>query len=178
MPTIWRLRGLWVISEKHILQTDFERKKHAKKIPGKNNILHWKKISLMTYNAGKKFLHRYMSGKKISNSPIPPSPANVEWSCQPFRGWWKKRIWHLSKCHPSAKWLARVHHVVAFKTKVLHFMIDNTPIKDTNGKRKFNGILSFLFVDKRKLFTMKWSFEEINLVSTRWNQPRQRGFWK
>ena len=33
------------------------------------------------------------------------------------------------KCHPSTKWLARVHDVVVFKTKVLHFKIENTPIK-------------------------------------------------
>ena len=68
-------------------------------------------------------------------SPIPHPPTNVQWSCQPFRGWEKKRIWHLCKCHPSTKWLARVHDVVVFKTKVLHFKIKNTPIKDTNGKR-------------------------------------------
>ena len=60
------------------------------------------------------------------------------------------------------KRLARVHHVVVLKTKVLHFKIENTPIKDTNGKRKFNGMLNFLFVDKRKLFAMKLSFEEFN----------------
>ena len=65
------------------------------------------------------------------------------------------------------KWLARVNQVVVFKTKVLHFEIENTPKKYTNGKRKFNGMLTFLFVDKRKLFPMKLSFEEINLVSTR-----------
>ena len=41
---------------------------------------------------------------------------------------------------------------MVFKTKVLHFKIENTPIKDTNGKRKFKRMLSFLFVDKRKLF--------------------------
>jgi len=32
-----------------------------------------------------------------------------------------------------------VHRVVAFKTKVLHFKIENTPIKDTSGKRKFKS---------------------------------------
>ena len=75
-----------------------------------------------------------------------------------------------------------VHHVVVFKTKVLHFKIENTPIKDTNGKRKFKRMLSFLFVDKRKLFAMKLSFEEFNLVfyaadRTAWlvlNQARQK----
>ena len=121
---------------------------------------------------------------KSVKSPIPHSPTNVQWSCQPFRGWGKKWIWHLCKCNPSTKWLARVHDVVVFKTKVLHFKIENTPIKDTNGKRKFKRMLSFLFVDKRKLFAMKLSFEEFNLVfytadRSAWlvlNQPRQRGF--
>ena len=120
-----------------------------------------------------------MSGKKISNSreiweknitqtksPIPASPTNVQWSCQPFRGWGKKQVWQLSKCHLSTKWLARVHHVVVFKIKVLHFKNENTPIKDTNGKKKLKRMPSFLFVDKRKLFAMKLSFEEFNLVST------------
>ena len=82
--------------------------------------------------------------------------------------------------------LGRDHDVVVFKTKVLHFKIENTPIKDTNGKRKFKRMLSFLFVDKRKLFAMKLSFEEFNLVfytadRSAWlvlNQPRQRGFWR
>ena len=115
------------------------------------------KILLMTYNAEKKS-YTVMWGEKISNSkgvgkklspqlihPYPPSPTNVRLSCQPFRGLGKKRIWHLSKCHPSS----RVHHVVVFKTKVLHFKIENTPIKDTNGKKKFKRMLSFLFVGKR-----------------------------
>ena len=151
----------------------------------------------------KKILHRYMLGKKFLTperfgkwilpiqtksvkSPIPHSPTNVQWSCQPFMGRRKKRIRHFSKCHPSTKWLARVHHVVVFKTKVLHFKIENTPIKDTNGKRKFKRMLSFLFVDKRKLFVMKLSFEEFSLVfytanPSAWlvlNQLRKRGFWR
>ena len=62
------------------------------------------------------------------------------------------------------KWLARVHHVVVFKTKVLHFKIENTPMKDTSGKRKFKRVLRFLFVDKRELFAMKLSFQEFNLI--------------
>ena len=121
---------------------------------------------------------------KSVKSPIPHSPTNVQWSCQPFSGWGKKRIWHLSECRPSTNWLGWVHHVVVFKTKVLHFKTENTPIKDTNVKRKLKGMLSFLFVDKRKLFAMKLSFEEFNNVFCKadrsaWlvlNQPRQRGF--
>ena len=158
-------------------------KKHANKFL-RENYPALKKISLMTYNAKKNLAPLYVR-EKISNSgevwenilpvqtksvksPIPHPPTNVQWSCQPFRGWGKKQIWHLcQKCHPSTKWLARVHDVVIFKTKVLHFKIENTPIKDTNGKRKFKRMLSFLFVDKRKLFAMKLSFEEFNLVSTR-----------
>ena len=77
-------------------------------------------------DTGKTFLHKL-------NRPYPPPPQKSHG--QP----------HTSKCHPSTKWLARVHHVVVFKTKVLHFKIENTPIKDTNGKRKFKRMLSFLF---------------------------------
>ena len=54
--------------------------------------------------------------------------------------------------------------MVVFETKVLHFKIESTTIKDANGKRKFKRMLSFLFVDKRKLFAKKLSFEEFNLV--------------
>ena len=54
--------------------------------------------------------------------------------------------------------------MVVFKTKVLHFKIENTPITDTSGKRKFKRMLIFVFVDKRELFAMKLSFEEFSLV--------------
>ena len=61
---------VWVISEKSILQTDFEGEKLARiyTVPGKNNILHWKKILLMmNIMLKKKILNSYtcMSGKKI-----------------------------------------------------------------------------------------------------------------
>ena len=98
---------------------------------------------------------------KSVKSPTPHSPTNVQWSCQPFRGWGKKRIWHLSECHPSTKWLARVHHVVVFKTKVLHFKIENTPIKDTNGKKSFKRMLSFLFCGQTKAFRYDIAFRGI-----------------
>ena len=78
----------------------------------------------------------------------------------------------------------RVHDVVVFKTKVMHFKIENMPINNTNGKRKFKRMLSFPFADKRKFFATKLSFEEFNLVfymadRSAWlvlNQPRQQGF--
>ena len=136
----------------------------------------WRKIFL-TSEVWEKILPQ-------TKSPIPPSPTKLKWSTT--YGAWKKRIWHLRRCHPSTKWLARVHHAVVFKTKVLHFKIENTPIKDTSGKREFKRILRFLFVDKRELFAVKLFFEEFNLVffpadQNAWlvlNQPWQRGFWR
>ena len=144
----------WFREEKSIQMNSWEK-----------SILHWKKYRSWPIMLKTNLTPLYV-GEKISNSrevwekilpiqtksvksPTPHSPTNVQWSCQPFRGWGKKRIWHLCKCHPSTKWLARVHDVVVFKTKVLHFKIENTPIKDTNGKRKFKRMLSFLSVDKR-----------------------------
>ena len=65
--------------------------------------------------------------------------------------------------------------MVVFKTKVLYLKIENTPIKDTNGKRKFKRMLSFLFADKRELFLVKLSFEEFNLVFLTADQSAWRG---
>ena len=121
-----------------------------------------------------------MLKKKSNIYPTPPQMSNG----QPLRRLEKKRICH--KCHPSTKWLAHVHHMVVFRTKLLHFKIENTPTKDTNGKKKFKRMLSFLFVDKQKLFSMNLYFEEFNLVFymvdwSAWpllNQPRQQGFWR
>ena len=36
---------------------------------------------------------------------------------------------------------------VVIKTQVLHFRVKSTPLKDTNGKGKFERMFSFLFVD-------------------------------
>ena len=168
----------WILGADHLtfegVMGDFRKKmscrlisggkKHANKFRGKN-ILHWKKYRSWRIMLKKNLTPLYVREQisysrevwekilpiqtKSVKSPTPHSPTNVQWSCQPFRGWGKKRIWHLCKCHPSTKWLARVHDVVVFKTKVLHFKIENTPIKDTNGKRKFKRMLSFLFADKR-----------------------------
>ena len=63
-------------------------------------------------------------------------------------------------------------------------MIENMPIKDTNGERKFKRLLRLIFVDKRELFAMKLSLKEFNLVffsadQSAWlvlNQPRQQDF--
>jgi len=74
--------------------------------------------------------------------------------------------------------------VIRQQTKVLHFKIENTPIKDTSGKRKSKRMLRFLFVDKRELFAKKLSCEEFNLVfftvdQSAWfvlNYPASRGY--
>ena len=107
------------------------------------------------------------SQTKLVKSPIPDSTTNVHWSCQTFRGWGKKRIWHLSKCHPLTKWPERVLYVVVFKTKVLHFKIENTPIKDTNGKRKFKRMLSFLLWTKKSFPLWNCLSRNSALISTR-----------
>ena len=190
--------GLWVISEKNILQTDFEVKKLAKDITRKKNILHWR-ISLMTYIMLKKNLTLLYVREKISNSrhfrkkflpklnnQSPPHPRKAHG--QPHRGGGRGGFDTFnSKCHPSTKWLAGVHHVHVFslprpplfKTKVLYFKIENTPIKDTNGKRTFWG--------KMRAFCYEIVFrEEFNLVFFTadqsallvLNKPRQRGFWR
>ena len=61
----------------------------------------------------------------------------------------------------------RAHQVVVFKTKVLHFKIEDTPIKDTSGKRKFNGMRSSFLGTNESFSLFKLSFNEFNLVSTR-----------
>ena len=53
-----------MISEINILQNDFEEKKSCKVIR-REKILALKKISFMAYNAGKKILHRCVSGKRF-----------------------------------------------------------------------------------------------------------------
>ena len=59
----------------------------------------------------------------------------------------------------STKWPPSVEHAGVFKTKLLHFKIENTLLRLTNGKRKFKRRLIFLFVDKRKLFVAKLFFQ-------------------
>ena len=56
-------------------------------------------------------------------------------------------------------------HAVVYKTSVSHFKINNTTLKDTEGKGKFKRMLtgSFLLVDKGRLFFTKLSFEEFEI---------------
>ena len=46
------------------------------------------------------------------------------------------------------------------KTRVSHFKVKNTPLKHTDGKGNFKRMLSFLQVDKGRLFFIKLSFVE------------------
>ena len=66
---------------------------------------------------------------------------------------------HLSDGYPfSTKWLLRDHHADVLRQE---FCISRLKI---HRKRKFKRMLSFLFVEKGKLFIKKSSFEEFNLV--------------
>ena len=49
------------------------------------------------------------------------------------------------------------------KTRVLHFKVKNTPLKHTVGKGNFKRMLSFLQVDKGRLFFVKLSFVEFKI---------------
>ena len=49
------------------------------------------------------------------------------------------------------------------KTRVSHFKVKNTPLKHTEGKENFKRMLSFLQVDKGRLFFIKLSFAEFKI---------------
>ena len=156
-----------------------------------------KKILLMTYNTKKKVFHRYMWGKKFltpevwekiiisTKSRIHASPTNVQWSCQPFRGLGKKRIWHLSKCHPSMKWLARV---VMLWFSRLKFCISRLKKRrwKIQMRREIQWNAQFPFCGQTKAFRYEVVFRGIEphfytADRSAWfvfNQPRQRGFWR
>ena len=51
-----------------------------------------------------------------------------------------------------------------FKTRVLHFKVKNTPLKDRKWKEKVQKNAQLFFVKEGKLFIKKSSFEEFNLV--------------
>ena len=55
---------------------------------------------------------------------------------------------------------------VVYKTKVSHFNVKNTSLIDTGGKGKFIRMLSFLLLDKGRLFFTKLSFEIFEIFFT------------
>ena len=73
-----------------------------------------------------------------------------------------------------------------FTRRYLDFQVKNTPLKETDGKGKFKRMLSFLLVDKGRLFFTKLSFEEfkfqkisvIGAIGLFWNATKQRSFWR
>ena len=129
-PNVW-----WIVGADHVtfegVMGDFKKmsyrlisrgKEHANKFLGEKHPA-LKKIYRSLSVMLKKSLTPLYVGERISNSrdvweKILPtqtksvksyhSATNFQWSCQPFRGWGKKRSWHLCKCHQSTKWLACV----------------------------------------------------------------------
>ena len=68
------------------------------------------------------------------------------------------------------------YNEIIFTNIPLHLKIETTTIKDTNGKKKFKRMPSFLFVDKRKLFAMTLSFEDrIGSDRSAWLVLNQQG---
>ena len=135
----------------------------------------------------KKFLTPEVWEKIIisTKSRIHASPTNVQWSCQPFWGLGKKRIWHLSKCHPSMKWLARV---VMLWFSRLKFCISRLKKRrwKIQMKREIQWNAQFPFCGQTKAFRYEVVFRGIEprfytADRSAWfvfNQPRQRGFWR
>ena len=58
---------------------------------------------------------------------------------------------------------------VAYKTKVSRFNVQNASLIDTDGKGEFIRMLSFLLLDKGRLFFTKLSFEVFEVFFTRWS---------
>ena len=52
-----------------------------------------------------------------------------------------------------------------FKTRVLHFKVKNTPLKDKKRKEKVQKNAQLSFCGGREVFMKKSSFEEFNLIS-------------
>ena len=49
------------------------------------------------------------------------------------------------------------------KTRVSHFKVKNTPLKHADGKGNFKKMLSFLQVDRGRLFFIKLSFVDFKI---------------
>ena len=72
---------------------------------------------------------------------------------------------NLSDGYPfSTKWLLRDHHADVLRQEFCISRLKINRSKTKNGKRKFKRMLSFLFVEKGKLFIRKSSFEEFKTI--------------
>ena len=91
---------------KNVLQTDFGRKKSVQINSWEKTSCTEKKYRSWRIMPKKDLTHTVISREKnfqlqrglgwtsqteSVKSPIPDSPTNVQWSCQPFRGWRKKQ---------------------------------------------------------------------------------------
>ena len=59
--------------------------------------------------------------------------------------------------------MTKTAHAVVYKTSVSHFNVTKTPLKDTDGKGNIKTMLSFLLVDKGRLFFPQLSFKEFEI---------------
>ena len=74
----------------------------------------------------------------------------------------KRRIWHLSGSH----------HEAVFKTRVLHFKFENTPMKDTNGKKKLKKNAQIPFCGQTRAFRYEIVFRGIHPCLVRGGSER------
>ena len=102
---------------------------------------------------------RYLAKKILTQvkSPIPHIEVGGRGGFDTFK--------LVNVIHQQNGW--RVFIMWWFSRPKFWFQVENTPIKDTNGKRKFKSMLSFLFVDKRELFAMKLCSRNSTLFSSR-----------
>ena len=128
---------------------------------------------------GKKFLTPEVWKKIIisTKSRIHPSPTNVQWSCQPFRGLGKKRIWYLSKCHPSMKWLARVIMLWFSRLKFCISRLKKRRWK-IQMKREIQWNAQFPFCGQTKAFRYEVVFWGIEPRFYTADRSAWRGFWR
>ena len=154
-----------------------------------------KKISLMTYNAEKKSYTVICRGKKFptpevlektissTKSPVPPSPTNVQWSWQPFRGWGRDGFDTLvNLIHQQNGWRA----FIIWWFSRLKFCISRYADKRHKWKETVQWNALFLFCRQTKGFRYETVFRRIQPCfytadRSAWivlNQPRKRGFWR
>ena len=90
-PNVWLLRGVWLTSEKKYSADWFQGEKIlARKYLVKKKFLHWKNISFMEYNAGKKSYSFVCQEKNSISSGLEKTsypnqithtpPQKVKWS--------------------------------------------------------------------------------------------------
>ena len=117
-----------------------------------------KKI-ILRYMPGEKFVTREVWEKFLPKLNHPyPAPAQKS-NGQPHRGWARSGFDTLvDVIRQQNGWREFIMWWFFF------FKIENTPIKRHKWKGKVQKMLRLLYVNKRKLFAMKLSFEKFYLV--------------